>query len=414
MESDQGKLMNTALEHLRRGEYVRALEVYEEGQLPIAPSVALRWAALLLQQRKSAEALRVLSSVRRPARGMPVETLRDIVTCFIFEDIIKMVSSGQRVRKSKLDKKNRLLKYLAPPTQALLGLLNISGALVAKLGSTSGNIIQNLVHSWRAQCWAHGLTQQPDFFSGSYRLEEMKGYQRAHDVYRNVFFAYLDRWTDAVEPVADLILASTKLDDAFAIYCLMREKQPDIVLEIGAFVGFSTCIMAQALRDNGKGFVYCIDPDIDYFSVKSPLSHAEKMLGVLGLNDVVRIHRGYFSYPRGTAHPDANVLGKRISEIVADVDVAYVDGDHATTAVLQDFMLLWPVLKSRASVILHDTRTWVSVRQAIVALFQDPLYREKLRYYDIQPHGIDGIGVLEVDKTLRSAEKVGIDRWTSV
>jgi predicted O-methyltransferase YrrM len=219
---------------------------------------------------------------------------------------------------------------------------------------------------------------------------------------------------DSREEVRDLLLASVKLEDAYAVYCIIREKQPCVILEIGTFVGFSTCIMAQALKDNGKGTIYCVDPDVDYFSVTNPQSHARKMLERLGLDSFVRMHKGFFSEPREGNESGREVLGKKVTQIVPPIDLAFIDGDHATTAVLQDFMLLLPAFRDRACVIFHDAKRWPSVRRAIATVMQDKVYNQKMSYFEIEPAGVDGIGLVEIDKTRQLAKKDGIDKWTSV
>jgi len=44
-----------------------------------------------------------------------------------------------------------------------------------------------------------------------------------------------------------------------AIYALVRMLQPDIAVEVGTYHGCSAEHIAAALRDNGKGKVYCVD-----------------------------------------------------------------------------------------------------------------------------------------------------------
>lgn len=46
-------------------------------------------------------------------------------------------------------------------------------------------------------------------------------------------------------------------DDLWYLYSAVRERQPTIVLEFGA--GYSTSILAEALRRNGRGHLYSVD-----------------------------------------------------------------------------------------------------------------------------------------------------------
>jgi len=156
--------------------------------------------------------------------------------------------------------------------------------------------------------------------------------------------------------------------------------------------------MAHALNDNGKGNIYCVDPNIEHLTIKKPLQHARNMLKKLNLESIVRIHTGFFSDPRETTVSNSPILGRKISDIVPPVDLALIDGDHATTAVLQDFMLLFPCLKPRSTVIFHDVKTWPTVRQGILTLFQDEIFKNHMQYFNFVPSGIDGLAVIEINK----------------
>jgi len=45
----------------------------------------------------------------------------------------------------------------------------------------------------------------------------------------------------------------------YFLYSLIKMEQPDNVVELGVGEGVSTCMMAQALKENGKGVVWGID-----------------------------------------------------------------------------------------------------------------------------------------------------------
>src|SRR5262249_33074218 len=47
------------------------------------------------------------------------------------------------------------------------------------------------------------------------------------------------------------------------LYGLVRAACPEVVVEIGSARGRSTCAMALACRQNGRGKVYAIDPHTD-------------------------------------------------------------------------------------------------------------------------------------------------------
>ena len=50
----------------------------------------------------------------------------------------------------------------------------------------------------------------------------------------------------------------------YFLYSLVKMEQPDTVIELGVGEGVSTCMMAQALKENGKGVVGGIDNGRDW------------------------------------------------------------------------------------------------------------------------------------------------------
>jgi len=55
----------------------------------------------------------------------------------------------------------------------------------------------------------------------------------------------------------------------YLLYSLIKMEQPDNIVELGVGEGVSTCMMAQALKENGKGVVWGIDDGRDWKHDKS-------------------------------------------------------------------------------------------------------------------------------------------------
>lgn len=55
--------------------------------------------------------------------------------------------------------------------------------------------------------------------------------------------------------------------DLWFLYKIVRKRKPKVILEFGS--GCSTVIFAQALKDNGSGFLYSLDSDPDWAKVTS-------------------------------------------------------------------------------------------------------------------------------------------------
>ena len=179
---------------------------------------------------------------------------------------------------------------------------------------------------------------------------------------------------------------------------LSGRARPDTVLEIGSFIGFSTAVIAYALKDNGKGNLHCIDPNVQHLSVRRPMAHACAMLKRLNLDTYVTCHKGFFSRPLKYRPQGREVLGEKIKSLMPTVDLAFIDGDHSTIGVLQDILLVLPHLSKKATLVLHDVRTWSTVRRAIITIFRNNYCRQQMSYYQVSPSGNDGIGIIYLEK----------------
>ncbi len=402
--------------YLRLGEYDRALGFFEKLQSPIPAVAGLNWAAIYCRSRDYDMALRVLARVNRktaPGKASGKENslkeghedsleiskeALEIACCIVFAEIVSVISGARDIKPLKPPGRNRLLKLITPGILIMLRILDLSGRIADKVGLPNSRTILRLVDGFRGQCWVYGLPVKPEFLEGKIHLHDIKSFEISKNIYRDIFLAYLDYWTASQQDIYDLILATVKPGDAHALYCIIRDRQPVTVLEIGTFIGFSTCIMARALKDNGRGVIYCIDPNMKHLSVNKPLLHAEKMLKILQLDDYAELHEGFFSDPVGDIAPAIPRLGRKISEIAPPIDMAFIDGDHATTAVLQDFMLLLPYLSEKATVVFHDIHGWPTVRQGILTLFHDNALREQMQYFEFIPSGYDGVAMIEIHK----------------
>lgn len=108
------------------------------------------------------------------------------------------------------------------------------------------------------------------------------------------------------------------------LYGLIRSMKPQSVVEIGTYRGFSGSWMAQGLKENGSGHLYCIDN----FSLTDHESrhgdsraHLEANLQAVGVREWITLLDGDSDK---VAWPDK-------------VDFAYVDGWHSYEVARRDF-----------------------------------------------------------------------------
>lgn len=115
-----------------------------------------------------------------------------------------------------------------------------------------------------------------------------------------------------------------KYENPVTLYGLIRSMKPETVIEIGAYRGFSASWMAQALKENGKGHLYCIDN----FSLTDHVAKHGDARQFLESNFVKAGVRDWITLLDG----DSDKV-----QWPYKVDFAYVDGWHSYQVAKHDF-----------------------------------------------------------------------------
>jgi len=135
-------------------------------------------------------------------------------------------------------------------------------------------------------------------------------------------------------------------DHVYCLYGLARSLAPEVVVEIGSARGRSTCALALACRQNGRGKVYAIDPhNVNDWTESGTggqtLPFLRERLHDYELEDWCEIIRG--------ESKDASQKWCR------PIDLLFIDGDHTLEGVRQDFEQFSPWLRANGLVVFHDT-----------------------------------------------------------
>lgn len=134
-------------------------------------------------------------------------------------------------------------------------------------------------------------------------------------------------------------------DSSALLYGLVRSMKPKVCVEIGSARGNSACAVASALKENGSGKLYAIDPHIptdwnDEHSVDT-FATLRANLGRLGLVEQVEIVRSM---------SDEAAASWRLP-----IDLIFIDGDHTYEGVKRDWDLFTPHVGTFGVVVFHDT-----------------------------------------------------------
>lgn len=170
-------------------------------------------------------------------------------------------------------------------------------------------------------------------------------------------------------------------DSSWLLYGFARSLKPDVAVEIGSARGRSACFVGQALKQNGKGKLFAIDP------------HTSTQWNDAGAVNTLDVMRGNLASLGLESHVE---IVRDVSQNVAatwtrQIDLLFIDGDHSYDGVKRDWDLFSPFVAPFGFVVFHDT-TWdlhpgTAYSRADMGV---PAFVETLR--------VDGYPILTIDR----------------
>ena len=139
---------------------------------------------------------------------------------------------------------------------------------------------------------------------------------------------------------------------------LILAKSPDVIVEIGVYGGKSLVPMAHALKANGKGVIYGIDPWSTTASLEDVVNDSNRAYwGWIDHEAIMRtlIQRiGQFQL-----HDQIKLIRKTSANAdpIDGIDILHVDGNHSDSTSYLDVTKWVPMMK-RGGWIIFDDMTW--------------------------------------------------------
>lgn len=158
-------------------------------------------------------------------------------------------------------------------------------------------------------------------------------------------------WMTQLEGWCSDLKATTLID-------LVLKTKPEIIVEIGVWGGKSLVPMACALKANGKGTIFGIDPWSSFASTDEVKEEANHNFWARA--DHEWIMRGLMNSIKQFDLSNQVLLIRNSSEnapIISDIDILHIDGNHSEKASYMDVTKWVPLVKTGGWIIFDDI-TW--------------------------------------------------------
>jgi predicted O-methyltransferase YrrM len=172
------------------------------------------------------------------------------------------------------------------------------------------------------------------------------------------------------------------LEEQAFLYRLATQIPPNATaIEIGSWIGHSTCIIGVALR-GANARCYAIDAFTGLSTISSEVPYYKNFLTkvspTLSQRELFDLHLKRFNLQdKVTAIPaDSAQAAALLPPGISAVDFIFIDGGHALDVVRKDIELYVPLVASGGVIVFHDFSSECGVPQAVWEAIQHGTFRE--------------------------------------
>ncbi len=152
---------------------------------------------------------------------------------------------------------------------------------------------------------------------------------------------------------ADKIVTDMTGPEKIALYRLVRESKPRVIVEIGSYLGASSSFMARAAQAAAPNCrLYCVDT---WQNDAMPEGHRDTFAE---FSRNTQSHQSMIQTVRQKSDDAAKGFDEKI-------DLLFIDGDHEYAGVKLDWESWSPHLRENATVVMHDVG-WAPGVQRVV------------------------------------------------
>jgi predicted O-methyltransferase YrrM len=188
------------------------------------------------------------------------------------------------------------------------------------------------------------------------------------------------------------------------IYWIVRCRRPSLAIETGSYIGYSSLVIAAALKAAGHGHLHAFD----WFrrpAEEHPLADSLDGEDLLAKVRAQAIRAGlaeFVTYHRGDSSQSIETLAR---ERPLQAELAFIDGDHQIKGCMKDWLAVDRHLEPGGLIVLHDTLpetcNWLGPRYLLEEL--DKRNPDAYGIVNLFTHDGAGLGLLQKRHSRKNA-----------